>query len=593
MAFDSLVTSKIAETLHQTLTSARVMKIFQPDKHTILLKLHHPTNGKQQLLISCHPQDCRLHLTTAAYENPAHPAMFCMLLRKYLEGSHIKDFRQIGTDRLVEITFSATSEIGDPMQLALYIEIMGKHSNLTLVNAETGVIIDSLKRISHQTSRLREVLPGLTYSLPPQQNKTSLSSLTEETLQQLCLEQDTDKPLEKILYQTIAGISPLTAKLILDQCNLSETIIVDEMGAYEYGKIWQEFIRLSTAKTQDTLIPILVRDKEKGNRDYTVFHPAVSTDSDRYTIEKAADLHELLDAYFSQKEQTDIFSGRKRELLKVVASHLTRVEKKLQIQKTDLTDAYAGELYKEKGELITAYIYQIEKGMTEITLPSFYRENEDVLISLQPDLTPAENSRYYFRKYNKAKISQQQLEQQVDQNQGELDYLNSVYTMLAQCETLEEITAIKEELQQEGYLKAKFIKGKQPNKKKDDTLPPRSFLSPDGYEVLVGRNNKQNDQLTLKIARKDDIWLHTKDIPGSHVIIKNPDHTPEIPDDTLQFAANLAAYYSKARNSGQVPVDYTPVQYVKKPSGAKPGKVIFTNQKTLYITPEISKKDQA
>lgn len=592
MAFDSLVTSNIAETLHQTLTGARVMKVFQPDKHTVLLKLHHQAKGKQQLLLSCHPQSCRLHLTTATYENPAHPAMFCMLLRKYLEGSRIKDFRQMGADRLVEITFSATSEIGDPLQLSLYLEIMGKHSNLIFVNTETNSIIDSLKRVSHQTSRLREVLPGLAYALPPQQNKTPLSNLTEEDLQQLCLAQNLEMPIYKILYQTIAGVSPLTAKLILDQCNLSENTTIDEMGTYEYGKIWQQLNQLFTAKSQGTLLPILVRDKEKEGWDYTVYHPDILVENNNYTIEKSADINELLDNFFSQKEQADILSGRKRELLKVIESHIMRVDKKLQIQKKDLTDACAGELHKEKGELITAYIYQIEKGMTEITLPSFYRENENIIITLQPDLTPAENSRYYFKKYNKAKISQQQLKQQVEQNQSELEYLNSAYTMLAQCETLEEIAAVKEELQQEGYLKAKFTKGKQPNKKQDDLLPPRKFTSPDGYEVLVGRNNKQNDQLTLKTARKDDIWLHTKDIPGSHVIIKNPDHTPEIPEATLLFAANLAGFYSKARNSGQVPVDYTPVQYVKKPNGAKPGKVIFTNQKTLYITPETPKADQ-
>ncbi|MCI8336732.1 MAG: fibronectin-binding domain-containing protein [Peptococcaceae bacterium] len=592
MAFDSLVTAKIAANLNQTLTEARVMKVFQPDRHTILLKLHHPTGGKQQLLLSCHPQSCRLHLTSTTYENPPHPAMFCMLLRKYLEGSRIKSFRQIGTDRLVEITFAATSEIGDPLQLALYLEIMGKHSNLILVNLSTKLIIDSLKRVSHQTSRLREILPGLAYTLPPQQNKIPISTLREEDFQQLCLAQDMEMPIYKILYQSIAGISPLSAKLILDQCNLSEDLSIDEMGTYEYGKIWQELVQLSTAKSQNTLVPIFVHDNAKGSRDYTVYHLNISSDSHNYTIEKTTDINKLLDDFFSEKEQTDVLSGRKRELLKIISSHIARVEKKLQIQQADLTDAYAGELYKEKGELITAYIYQIEKGMTEIILPSFYRENEQVTIALQPDLTPAENSRYYFKKYNKAKISQQQLEQQVSQNQGELDYLNSVYAMLEQCETLTEIAAVKEELQQENYLKTKNSKLKQANKKQDDSLPPRRFLSSAGFEILVGRNNKQNDQLTLKIARKDDIWLHTKDIPGSHVIIRNPDHRQEIPEDTLLFAAGLAAYYSKARSSSQVPVDYTLVQYVKKPSGAKPGKVIFTNQKTLYITPETPKADQ-
>lgn len=401
-----------------------------------------------------------------------------------------------------------------------------------------------------------------------------------------------EMPIYKILYQSIAGISPLSAKIILDQCNLSEDLSIDEMGTYEYGKIWRELVQLSTSKSQNTLVPIFIHDNAKRSRDYTAYHSNILSDGHNYTIEKTTDINKLLDDFFSEKEQTDVLSGRKRELLKIVSSHIARVEKKLQIQQADLTDAYAGELYKEKGELITAYIYQIEKGMTEITLPSFYQENEQVTITLQPDLTPAENSRYYFKKYNKAKISQQQLEQQVSQNQGELDYLNSVYAMLEQCETLTEIAAVKEELQQENYLKTKNSKLKQANKKQDDSLPPRRFLSSAGFEILVGRNNKQNDQLTLKIARKDDIWLHTKDIPGSHVIIRNPDHRQEIPEDTLLFAAGLAAYYSKARSSSQVPVDYTPVQYVKKPSGAKPGKVIFTNQKTLYVTPETPKADQ-
>lgn len=593
MAFDSLVTHKITSELNKELTGARVMKVFQPDKFTILLKLHHPS-GKKQLLLSIHPQSCRIHLTQQIYENPSQPPMFCMLLRKYLEGSKIKDFQQMGTDRLIKISFHATSEIGEPLQLALYLEIMGKHSNAILVNTATNLIIDSMKRVSHQTSRLREILPGLIYQLPPEQNKIEFSKLNEEAFQTLCLEQNGEAPISNILYQTIAGVSPLTAKLIIAQCGLEEKMTVDELGVYEYEKIWQELQQLAQAKVAETLQPVLITEQGRAI-DYTVFHPGILIGK-LDNLQAAADLNQLLEDFFHQKEQTDLLSGRKQELLKVVSGHIQRVEKKLHIQQKDLANAYRGEEYKEKGELITAYLYQMEKGMTEITLPSFYRENETVTISLQPDLTPAENSRYYFKKYNKAKISQQQLEQQVNQNQGELDYLISVATLLEQCETIADIAAIKEELQQENYLKTKFNKDKKgaknKGKKEEATLPPRSYLSPDGYEVLVGRNNKQNDQLTLKIACKDDIWLHTKDIPGSHVIIRNPEHKEELPETTLFFAAELAAWHSKARSSGQVPVDYTQIQYVKKPNGAKPGKVIFTNQKTIYITPEQPKEPQ-
>ena len=590
MAFDSLVTHQAVTILNEEILTSRIMKVCQPDKFTILLKLHHQT-GKKQLLLSTHPQSCRIQLTKKNYENPVHPPMFCMLLRKYLEGSRIYHIEQIGTDRIIKFSIDATNEIGDPLKLALYLEIMGKHSNLILVNEKNNLIIDGMRRFTHVVSRHREILPGEPYILPPQQNKQSLAQMQEEQFHVLCLKQQPETRLLDILYKNIAGISPLTAKLILAQCDLEENTIIDTLGLYEYQILWQKLNQLEQAKQQEKTIPILLCKENDIPIDYTVF----SSDLPQIpgiVLTKISNVNELLENYFGQKEEVDLLTGRKRELLKIIGNHLQRVEKKLHIQKVDLQDAYQGEIYKEKGELITAYIYQIEKGMKEITLPSFYREDEYVSITLQPELTPAENSRHYFKKYNKAKISQQQLEQQVSQNQNELDYLNSVYTLLEQCETINEITAIKEELQQEGYLKTKVVKVKEKTTKQTDILPPRSYRSPDGFEILVGRNNKQNDQLTLKIARKEDVWLHTKDIPGSHVIIRNPQKLEELPETTLLFAANLAAWYSKARNSSQVPVDYTLIQFIRKPNGAKPGKVIFNNQKTLFITPQMPKATQ-
>ena len=581
MAFDSLCMQSAVNELSKKIIGAKVMKVQQPDKYTIILRIY--GNGQNmKLLLSAHPVFGRIQLTAETFDNPTTPPMFCMVLRKHLENSRIAAIYQDGNDRIVHIDFDATNEIGDPVKCRLTLEIMSKHSNLILINAETNKIYDGIRRYSHNVSRHREVLPGCDYVAPPATGKIEISELSYESLIEIIMAEMSggNNKLKNILYQKINGISPFLAKEIIAQADLQKCEI-ETFGEYEYNKLWRAICKIESIKESGDYSPILLKDEFR----YYDYYPISLESIPKGQQIPQNSISEMLDFYYKIIHDQGSFDGKHRELLKLVKKEEQRLKKKIALQEADFASTVNAERYKEMGDLLTTYLYLLEKGMEEITLNSFYDDNRPIKIPLQPELPPMENIKRYYHKFNKAKNSQHQIEEQLEQNKNELEYVESLLLELDNAVSLEHLAEIKNELTESGYLKAKFDKKQQKKKNEIDDLPPREYISSDGHTILVGRNNRQNDKLTLKIARKNDIWLHTQKIPGSHVIIKKKFEEP-ISDVALLEAAQLAAYHSKARLSAQVPVDYTTVSQVKKPNGAKPGMVIYFQQKTLYVTPK-------
>ncbi|MGI6686103.1 MAG: Rqc2 family fibronectin-binding protein [Bacillota bacterium] len=577
--------SAIQKELNDKIILGKIVKIYQPERYTIILKIKKgPENF--QLLISAHPVNSRVHLTQESKDNPYTPPMFCMVLRKHLEGGRITAISQKDLDRVLNFFIEGYDEIGQPAKKILTVEIMGKHSNIILVDSKDNTILDGIKRYTHLVSRHREILPGRTYIAPPDQNKANPLLIDEEKFRELLLSLPLSSKVRKGIVQTLAGFSPLLAEEIVWRAELPENVMVDTLGDYDLIRLWQALTEVLTPLKQKTQSGHVVL--ENGNPLDFSFLPLLQfRDKELLSFPGMGD---ALDFFYARKEEGDLFFARQRELIKIVNTEKERVEKKLNLQGEKLKDTENMEDYRLWGELITANMYKLSKGMADAELDNYYDPINTVHVSLDPTLTPAENAQVYFKKYNKAKSSKVLIEAQMAKNQEELDYLYSVLNALEQAGELGDLEEIRSELVEASYLKEKSAKGKsQPKKKGKEPIPePLTFHSQDGYTILVGKNNKQNDLLTLKTAKKDDLWLHTKNIPGSHVIVRRkPGH--EIPFSTIEEAASLAAYYSKARASSKVPVDYTLVSQVKKPNGAKPGMVIYFEQKTLYVTPMTTK----
>lgn len=578
MPFDGFVMSAIQQELNEKILLGKILKIYQPERHTVILKIRKgPDNF--QLLISAHPVTGRVHLTSGTKDNPYQPPLFCMVMRKHLEGGRIIAIEQKELDRILFFSIEGYNEIGQLAKKTLVVEIMGKHSNIVLMDPEDNTILDGIKRYTHLVSRHREILPGREYIAPPDQMKVDPLIINEETFRNALLSLPLTTKVSKGIVNSFAGFSPLLAGEIVFRAQLPQNVIIDDLGDYELIRIWQAM--------NEILLPL----KEKELQAHVVLNEGKPIDFSfvhllQFSQNQLVDfphMGEALDYFYSRQEKGDLFSARQRELIKIVKGEIERVEKKLALQEEKLQDTGHMEEYRLWGELITANMYKLSKGMDEAELDNFYQQGNTVHVSLNSVFSPAENAQFYFKKYNKAKSSKVLIEAQMAKNQEELDYLNSVLTALEQSVDIKDLREIRSELVEASYLKEK-TQPKHKVKIKEAASEPLSFNSQDNYTILVGKNNKQNDLLTLKTAKKDDLWLHTKNIPGSHVIIRRKPGE-EIPFTTIEEAAQLAAYHSKARASSQVPVDYTSVSQVKKPNGAKPGMVIYFEQKTLYVTP--------
>lgn len=577
MGFDGTVVYALKKSLQKELIGARAERVFQPQKDTIVIKLRSEKNTKK-LLLSANASSPRIHLTEAVFENPPQPPSFCMLLRKYLEGSRLVEVEQPDLERQLKLYFKGYNEIGEEKVWQLTLEIMGKHSNLILIDPSTQIIIDGIKRYNSEVNRYREVMPGKPYLPPPPQDKKDFRQVSEEEFAAILLAAEPQQKIEKVIMNSFAGLGPTLSREIIFRSGLDEGILINDCGAYELSLIYQQMKEIFSALEQEKFSPCLISSFDQKYIDFAAF---TLTQYPQELRQEYGDINSALDEYFSSTEKRRIFQQKQEKLLRLLKKESERCQKKIEIHRQTIEESQDKDELRLKGEIITANIFRLKKGDTLLRGENFYQNPPSLIeIELDPALTPAENAQKYFKKYDKAKRSALKAQEQLQQSEEELYYLLSVLTYIELAKSGEELKEIEEELKATGYFKAKDKPLSSKKKEKSSFL---SFLSSDGFEILVGRNNRQNDYLTLKVAKKDDLWLHTQKIPGAHVIIRS--QGKEIPPATLEEAASLAAYYSRARNSSKVAVDYTQVKNVYKPKGARPGMVLYKEQNTVYVEP--------
>ena len=577
MALDGLVIHSIVDELHKKLLGGKIDKVYQPENDEIVL---HIRNNKEnfKLVLSCSASNPRVYLASEyKKENPINAPMFCMLFRKYIQGGNIVNVSQVDFERIIKISVESFDELKEKTTKDIIIEIMGRHSNIILTHSSDNKIIDSAKRIPPSVSRVRQILPGQTYVLPPKQDK--LNPLNEITLNAFIdTLTDFNGSIFKAIYSKFLGISPVVAKEICFRANIDENLLTSEVSVDDMSKIYNEFSNLFKSIKDNNYNPCMVIDE---NIDKVLDFSCINLSLfNNLSFINDDSMSKILENYYTTKDIKDRIHQRSSDLRKSISIKLDRLYNKLNKQEKELIESENAEIYKVKGELITSYIYMIEKGMESVEVANFYDpEYKNIAISLNKNFTPSENAQKYFKKYNKMKTAKKEITSQIEISKEEIDYLENIMLSIENCENLAELMDIREELSKVGYLRSKN------NNKKETklTTKPHEFISSDGFKILVGKNNKQNDHLTLKVASNDDIWLHTKNIPGSHVIIKT--EGKEVSDETIFEGAMLAAFFSKSRMSSQVPVDYTKKKNIKKPNGAKPGMVIYETNSTIYVTP--------
>ncbi|CAM5787437.1 MULTISPECIES: Rqc2 family fibronectin-binding protein [Brevibacillus] len=560
MAFDGVVTRAVVQELKRW-EGARIAKIHQPHYSDIVMQLRmQGETGK--LLLSANPTYPRLHLTTEDFTNPMEAPMFCMLLRKHCEGGLIESIEQVGMERIVHMDIRARDELGDTTRRRIVMEIMGKHSNIILLDPATGVILDSALHVTLAISQYRQVLPGKTYVAPPGQDKKNPLLVSQQEF--ISLFNWNGGRFDKQLVDTFTGMSPLLAKEI-----------VHRSGLPTREALWQAFSQVMQDIARHDYVPHLAVAKDK-----TYFHVVSLTHLQDAAITSFPTVSQCLQGYFEGKAQRDTVKQKVHDLIRFVTNERNKNVKKIEKLEQTLVDAQEAEQYRLYGELITANMHLLKRGDTVLETVNWYDEDGGVVrIPLDPLKTPSENLQAYYKRYNKAKNSLGIVAEQIAQAEEEIVYLDGLLVQLEHA-TVQDTEEIREELAEQGYIRNR--QKRQAKKKKDHRPELDTYTSSEGVEILVGKNNKQNEYLTNKLASSGDTWLHTKDIPGSHVVIRGRDFS----EQTLKEAALLAAYYSKAQNGSQVPVDYTLVKHVKKPSGAKPGFVIYEQQRTLYVTPD-------
>ena len=577
MALDGLVIHSIVDDLHKKLLGGKIDKVYQPENDEIVL---HIRNNKEnfKLVLSCSASNPRVYLASEyKKENPINAPMFCMLFRKYIQGGNIVNVSQVDFERIIKISVESFDELKEKTTKDIIIEIMGRHSNIILTHSSDNKIIDSAKRIPPSVSRVRQILPGQTYVLPPKQDK--LNPLNEITLNAFIdTLTDFSGSIFKSIYSKFLGISPVVAKEICFRASIDENLLTSEVSVDDMSKIYNEFSNLFKSIKDNNYNPCMVIDE---NIDKVLDYSCINLSLfNNLSFINDDSMSKILENYYTTKDIKDRIHQRSSDLRKSISIKLDRLYNKLNKQEKELIESENAEIYKVKGELITSYIYMIEKGMESVEVANFYDpEYKNIAISLNKNFTPSENAQKYFKKYNKMKTAKKEITSQIEISKEEIDYLENIMLSIENCENLAELMDIREELSKVGYLRSKN------NNKKETklTTKPHEFISSDGFKILVGKNNKQNDHLTLKVASNDDIWLHTKNIPGSHVIIKT--EGKEVSDETIFEGAMLAAFFSKSRMSSQVPVDYTKKKNIKKPNGAKPGMVIYETNSTIYVTP--------
>ena len=543
MSFDGFFLHHMTEELRQELLYGRIQKINQPFEQELVLQIR-SNRQNHKLLLSAHPVFGRIQLTNTSFENPAVPNTFIMVMRKYLQGATIESIEQIDNDRVLEISVSNKNEIGDSVAATLIIEIMGKHSNIILMDKASGNIIEAIKHVGFSQNSYRTILPGSSYVTPPQTDKRNPFTISDEKLFEILHTEDLSARSLQNLFQ---GLGRDTA------AELSQRLTSDKL------KIFRAFFASFTqgTLTSKSFTPILFEDSQK----------------------EFPSLSQLLDAFYQDKAERDRVNQQASELIHRVENELEKNRKKLKKQEQELVATENAEEFRQKGELLTTFLHQVPNNQDQVELDNYYT-SEKITIVLDKALTPNQNAQRYFKKYQKLKEAVKHLTGLIEETKETIQYLESVETALSQA-SLTEIAEIREELIQTGFIRRRQREKIQKRKK------PEKYLATDGKTIiLVGRNNLQNDELTFKMAKKEELWFHAKDIPGSHVVITgNLQPSDEVKTD----AAELAAYFSKARLSNLVQVDMIEVKKLNKPTGGKPGFVTYTGQKTLRVTPDEAK----
>ena len=568
MAFDATFMGAVLEEVRSVATGARVEKIHQPSRDTVII-LFKCREGREKLLFALNPTAPRLHLTAASPENPAEPPMFCMLLRKHLLGARLVKIHQIPMERCAVFTFDCIDEMGDHVEKRLVAELMGRTCNLYLLSPE-GRIIDCLRRIGLDESAKRPALPGLHYQNPEPITKSDPTQWLEEDYVNLLTGPGADL-LSDRLMDALGGLSPLV-------CREAALFSAGSTDARIEGlEVRTAALRLALWFHEQLFHPIpCYYAQTDGTPKQFAFCPIRQYGQYR----QAESFSGLLDMYYTVRDRRDAMRQKSQAVRKTVQNLITRIQRKLAIQEKELAQSQDRERLRQLGDIVTANIHDIVKGETTLLAEDFYDEDMPIIeIPLSPILSPQQNAAKFYKDYARMKNAEKELRHQIELGMQELQYLRSVLEELNRAETEAELDEIRQELQAGGYLKADTGKKRM----KQAKLKPMQFTSTDGYPIYVGRNNRQNDELTFKAARKDDIWCHASKVHGSHVIISCGGTTP--PDDTITQAAQLAAHYAESRGGQNLPVDVTPVRQVKKIPGAKPGMVIYHSYRTIFVNP--------
>lgn len=572
MAYDGLVVTAVARELNEHLLNGKIDRIYQPAPDELVL---HVRSGREKyhLFMSANPSHAGVYLTEDRDSNPANPPAFCMLLRKHLQSSRIRAIRQVDSERILCIDTDATNELGFQVRYRLIAEIMGKHSNILLVNIETGRIVDCIKRLSLDTNRYRQTLPGVTYVAPPSHGKLSYFDLDEETFENAM--QAAGRSPEKNLVTCVQGISPMFAAELCSR------------AASRYGEQFSaaELLHELTAAVQEVkdgvCDPSVYRDQDGVPKEMHIL--PISMYEGIYEAEHCAGISLACSVFFEGRESSNRMRQRSADLRHSVGTALNRMLRKKQNLEEDLLQAENSEQFRLYGELLTAAIHLVPPGASSAAVPNYY-DGSTLEIPLDPRFSAAKNAQLYFKKYGKSKTAIVEKKKQLEENDREIDYLESVLAMTEQADSSEDLDDIRSELIDNGYMKPRKAAGRR----KKNRIHPHRYTTSNGLEVMVGRSNVENDILTFRQAAPTDIWLHTKDFHGSHAILFTKGQEPAAED--IYEAAAIAAWHSKARQSSNVPVDYVKVRYVKKPNGARPGYVIFTHNSTVWIDPALPEK---
>lgn len=578
MSLDGIVVNSIQKELSNILINGRVDKVYQPEKDEIILNIR--SNNNYKLLLTSNSSCPRIHLTNIHRKNPEQAPMFCMLLRKHLYGAKISNIKQYGFDRIIEIEFECKDELKTTIKKSIIIEIMGKYSNIIFINSDSKIIIDSIKRVSENMSSIRQVYPGAIYKLPPSQSKLNPIESDINSFFDVLSNSNEGTRIYNLFYKSFTGFSPLISKEICYKSNLNESTTVGELTETQKNSLCNSYFSIINSIKESNFNYKIYNNENEGLYD---FHCLGLSCYEWAKSKHFNSISELLDNYYFELDNKNRINQRVSNLLKSINTKLDRDKKKLSKQKNELLNAEDREKYKIYGDLIISNLH-IPYSNNQLKVINYYDEQQkEISIPLDPKLNSLSmNSQKYYKRYNKLKSAEEELIKLTKATEDDIEYLENIIFSIESCMSTDDLEQIYEELSKEGFIK-KYKAPKGQNKSKNEIM---IFESSNGHEILVGKNNIQNEQVTFKHARKDDYWFHAKGIPGSHVIIKT--NGDELTDDEFMECARLAAFYSKGKNNGLVEVDYTKKQNIKKPSNSKPGFVIYDTNYSMNIDTDIS-----